>query len=428
MVPLGLIPAAPLVIASGRAEASIRQTGSQFLRDRHIVLAGGGTIEILRTMQAALIDLGCHVYCQADLTLLDDFDRPVDAVIHLELLELGARRIDLIRAMLDRANPDAPIINIALSHPLVTIAGLGLGGVEKINAYLVRRNIITWLTCPETQREFETFGLVQSLYQPLGVYPHFYLDPSGRWITERWVNNASPLAALDYKAEYKRGFVDIPEDVEALMRDKAVFLGVPEIDREDRVPVHTGAGVDQLRRTFPPRSKALYAHLLGYEVEPEKLIEFIQFHVSWIVNVPLQRRRLMAHDLVERFGDKITIVGDGWEKYVARSFPTSETLRLFYHHAACCLDFGSLQFDATCYPRTAEILKSDGLLVSGESSDRVIASNRFRTFEELANLVEASLDPERRPVMLDAQRAAIQSLDLAGILTRVLAPILPPTG
>lgn len=421
------------------------------LRGRHIVLAGGGTVEILRTLQAALIDLGCTVFCQFDQEPLAPFDRPVDAVFYLELLDLGVARIDAMRATLDQVNPDAPIFNIALSHPIIRALGLGVGPVETINAYLADRRIITWIMCSESAREFSRFGLVNAVQQPLGIYPHVYLGANEQWVSGIWVNRRSSLTRLDYGEIHQRFFPDIPVgipvDIKERVFGKILYLGVPNIDHEDRVAVHVGEAIDHLRRNFRPRSKALYAAMLGDEIAPDRAVEFIHFHLDWIVNVPLQRRRLLLGGLLERFGDQISVYGDGWDRHIGRSFATSLDARLFYRHAACCLDFGSLQFDVTYYPRTLEILKCGGLLIAGQSSDTQPADtqtwgseawgseardtatpeNRFQTIEELSFLVEAALDPDARPAMLAAQARATRHLDLGLILPRLLEPYLAPS-
>lgn len=400
-------------------------TTSLDLTGRNIVLAGAGTVEILRSLQAALIDLGCTVYCRFNQEPFEGFDRPVDAVFFLELFDLGVERIDALRAALDEVNPDAPIFDIALAHPLLKVLGLGLNNVDQINQYMSDRNIVSWVMCPRSAQEFEQFGLSHGLYQPLGLCQHYYLDTDHQWLSETWVNSVSPLIRLEYGEAHRLFFPTPPEEIQALVTGKAIFLGTPTIDVEDQLPVHAGAAIDQLRRTFPPESKALYGTMLGYDPRPDLANEFIQFHFSWIVNVPLQRRRLMLQDLTERFGDRLSVFGDGWDRYLPRSLPTSTTARLFYRFAACCLDFGSLQFDATCYPRTSEILKCGGLLIAGQSADGSVPSNRFRTFEELASLVDAALDTERRPALLEAQAKAVGELDLGLILPRLLSSKLP---
>ena len=53
-----------------------------------------------------------------------------------DIFSKGTNYIDQLRKNLDRQNPDAVIINIPLSHPLLSINGLGISSVNAINSFL----------------------------------------------------------------------------------------------------------------------------------------------------------------------------------------------------------------------------------------------------------------------------------------------------
>lgn len=395
-----------------------------------VILMGAGTIEILRSMQAALIDLGATVFCRFGQDPFETIDRTVDMLFCLELASLGPERIDLLRRALDRLSPEAPMVNIALSHPIPTAASMGFSSLEEIDRFLRDRRIVTWSMCQASRDEFTAFGLPGGVFQPFGVYPHVYLDQAGVFTSERWVDRNSGETTLPYGEVHRLFHAEMPEDIRGAVPGKAVFLGVPTLEFEKQLPVHQGAAIDMLRRAFVPNSKGHYAEMLGHRMVPGETGAFIRFHYDWIVNVPLQRRRIMAIELVHRFGERVGFFGDGWDGFLPRSFPTSLTARLYYAEAACCLDFGSLQFDGPLYPRTAEILKCGGLLLSGAAlglSDTV-SGNQFKNIDQLSALIERAFDPEERVKMLNRQGETLAKYSFASILPVLCADVLEATG
>jgi hypothetical protein len=143
------------------------------------ILMGSWTVEILRSTQAALIELGANVYWHLNATPITSMDRQIDAVISLNLLLCGIEYIDTLRAAIDVHSPKASIIDISLAHPVLATLSLELGAIDEINDFLAQRSIVTWVMCREPADEYKKFGLVNGIYSPLGFHPVQVLEKSG---------------------------------------------------------------------------------------------------------------------------------------------------------------------------------------------------------------------------------------------------------
>jgi hypothetical protein len=388
------------------------------------ILMGIGTVEILRSIQAALIELGANVYWQLNAHPIISMDRRIDAVISLNLLSCGIEYIDTLRAVIDVHSPKASIIDISLAHPVLETLALELGTIDKINDYLTQRSIVTWVMCRESADEYKKFGLVNGIYQPLGFHPVQVLEKSGaNWLVNQWYQEGDPLFCQLYSDNFKNFADEITDDIKKSTLNKILYLASPTIAFEDKLPIHTGKGVEFLRKNYLPNTKALYAELLGYDMRPGDFNEFIAFHYSWMANVPLQRRRISAKELKEIFGDRVSIMGDGWDQFISDCFPTSVIARLLYSFSACCMDFGSLQFSGPFYPRSLEILKSGGLLISGNADGLGKLGNSFTNIQEARVLIERAFDPHERIKMLENQQKLINQLSLTKNLIDLLEEI-----
>ena len=133
----------------------------------------------------------------------------------------------------------------------------------------------------------------------------------------------------------------------------------------------------------------------------------------------------MVQAVSKRFGDHISIWGDGWGKYISNFHPHSQTPRKYYRQALCCLDFGSMQFDTPLYPRTCEIMKMGGLLISGVCDDenKLPKENQFKNIDQMLDIIEAVLDPAQRRKKLEKQVALNSKLNPDKILSDFVTTI-----
>ena len=118
----------------------------------------------------------------------------------------------------------------------------------------------------------------------------------------------------------------------------------------------------------------------------------------------------MVQAVSKRFKSHTSIWGDGWGKYIDNFNPHSQTPRFFYHKALCCLDFGSLQFDTPLFPRTCEIMKKGGLLISGvcDDEDKSSKENLIPNYRPNAvEVIETLVDPAERQKKLEKQNLLI---------------------
>lgn len=129
------------------------------------------------------------------------------------------------------------------------------------------------------------------------------------------------------------------------------------------------------------------------------------------------------------FGEVFALWGNGWERFGIDAGPMSPLPRNAYHAAKACLDFGSLAYDTAIFPRTLEILKRDGLLVSWQHTDTARlfgAQEDDLTFTDEADAVrllsELAGDQDRRARVRSAQPDwAFDSLALTAIPPAVTA-------
>ena len=390
-----------------------------------VLLTGYGTVEIHRSMFTALIDMGCHVFWDYDSDSANIFDRKIDFIFHLNLLPLGTEYIDRLRKKLDRQNPDAIIIDMPLAHPVINTVGLKLSTQNETNQFLSTRKIFQWSMCETTIKEWTDFGFINGFFAPLGINTEVYLTPKKEAPIGNWFNKSSSLVkySLIEATEFEnKSDPSISDKTQLLFENKILYAGVPNSEWQDQIPLDKGDEIGFLRENFIPNSKEAYKKMSPIKVEPGDLRSFIQFHYSWTINVPLQRRRKMVRAIVERFGASTSIWGDGWDEYIDKFQPHSQTPRYFYGSAACCVDFGSLQFDSPLYPRTCEIIKRQGLLISGANgnSNEYFHETQFRTVDEMLDLIELLFDTEKRHQMLEKQMSFNSKFSFERILYNIL--------
>ena len=209
---------------------------------------------------------------------------------------------------------------------------------------------------------------------------------------------------------------------ESLLGQKIVYAGLPTSPWEELISTGPSEKVKFLTEKFLPNSKKVFRELSDIKIEPGNIQGFMQYHYQWALQVPLQRRRKMVQFLSNHFQDHISIWGDGWDQYINNSHQTSIAPRWFYDKALCCLDFGSLGVDIGLFPRTSEIIKRGGLLISGisDTTTELIIENQFETSDELLNIVEDTFDPIKRQTKMEKQMSLHSKYSFEKILSNVV--------
>jgi hypothetical protein len=385
-----------------------------------ILLAGSGTIEIQHSILTSLVDAGCEVFWSWDELLSDVFDQPIDLVFHLEMLPLGIDYINRLRENLDRKNPEAIIVDIPLAHPVFSYIRFGIESVDEFNYFLKSQKIIQWSMCRTTLKEWEEFGFINGIYAPLGIGEFVYLNKDYTQPNKVWLSESSELI------KYELNVNDPDKESQlGLLKNKIVYAGVPTSIWENQNAIPSIKGIEYLQENFLPDSKEVFKKTYNMEIEPNNTTRFIQSHYLWSASVQSQRRRKMVQAVSKRFKSSTSIWGDGWGKYINNFYPHSQTPRFFYNQALCCLDFGSLQFDTLLYPRTCEVMKKGGLLISGicDNENRLPKENQFKTIDQMLDIIESVIDPVERQKKLEKQTSFNSKFSFGRILSDVVTQV-----
>ena len=383
-----------------------------------ILLTGVGTIEIHHTMQTVLVELGYEVYWEPANLKNEVFDRSIDLVFHFSLLSCGSKYISELRKNLDKKNPRAIIIDMPLSHPILDSEALGFVSVDEINTFLRDRKVVQWIHCSTSQKEYKEYGFTNSFFAPLGLDNYLLIKKDHTSLYGEWINNKSNIIKVKRSQIRDKNL----KSFEPLLKNKIVYAGSPNSPWEKLLSPNLGNKFEFLKENFLPNSKEIFQKMIGMEIEPGNLRGFIEYHHLWSVYVPLQRRRKMVQILSEHFPEYLSVWGDGWGRYIKGFYETSTVPRQFYDQALCCLDFGSLGIDSPLYGRTCEIIKSDGLLISGRSSETtdLVEENQFETTDQLIKVIEEVLDPSKRSAKFEKQKLLYENYSFKKIICHVI--------
>lgn len=383
-----------------------------------VLLTGSGAIEIHRSIQYALTLAGCNVFWSLTEPNKETFDHPIDIVFHLGIFNCGNAYIDRLRKNLDINNPEAVIIDLPMTHPIIDTISLGLNSVSDINQFLKARRIIEWTVCSTTLKEWEKYGLCNGIFVPLGLSKYFLLGKDLTEATGNWINKDTEL--LRFAGQQQKGS-DILAEL-PLVKNKIVFAGAPELSWEKFIPAEAIKKFHFLTENFLPNSKEVFEKLTDTKIEQDNIEGFLHYHYSWSISIPLERRRKMVSLVSKYFKNHVSIWGDGWDKYIENTHSTSLTPRYYYDEAMCCLDFGSLGVDTPLFGRTCEIIKGGGLLISGVSggNTELIKENEFETSEQMLDIIEETFDPIKRQEKLEQQTLLHSKYDLDKLLREVI--------
>jgi hypothetical protein len=155
----------------------------------------------------------------------------------------------------------------------------------------------------------------------------------------------------------------------------------------------------------------------------------LEFNRAFTIAFAVENRRRFAGALRRGFGEGFSLWGNGWERFGLDAGPVSAAPRNAYPTAAACLDFGSLAYDTAIFPRTLEIVKRNGLLVSWRHADTALIFGptedqlTFTDEDEAVRLLSALADDAVRRARLRSAylEHCFDALALTAILPRVIA-------
>lgn len=399
------------------------------------LLCGRGTSEILWSIHAALVDLGHESVLALPDISQDVIDRRIDALFVLNLFELPRPTVEMLRGYIAQFGTRPAIVHVCLKHPLEEIGAVDAEQIRDADRWMVENDISMWCMCQGSAKQAVRLGLSRVFHEPLGVH---------RWICtataadgsvdlyKRWMAPDTPgLSRHPYAA--MKGQSDA--DAESSVRDRVLYLGQgwPEHLEAGREPVAASIRCDaeavaaaMTERPALHRVQAMDGcGLADRSADPAWTLDFNR---AFTIAFAVENRRRFATALHRGLGEGFSLWGNGWERFGLKAGPVSPAPRNAYPDAAACLDFGSLAFDTAVFPRTLEIVKRNGLLVSWRHADtaRLFGPHEDRlTFtgeDEAVSLLSAlSGDADRRARLRSAYlEHCFDALALTVILPRVI--------
>lgn len=353
------------------------------------LLFGQGTTEVFWSIAGALVDLGHEVAIAFPKDLVSVLDRPIDVLITMNLLDSQRDTVERLVNGISSLGARPLVINLCLTHPLIELRRANSAGVPELDEWLTQNRIHLWCMCPGTTVECSNLGLTSISYFPLGVHPYVYAvddgDGSGARVDGRWMSkHRADLVRIRY------GDVGDTSDtsVEAQVSDRFVYLGqcVPEVeDTSDTAVRRAAEAVSDTLRKYPNMLRCQALEHCGLSSEMRDDGWLLEFHKSYAHRHSIAIRREFVVSLARAFGDSLAVWGDGWDEFGVTAHPASTVPRGFYDRAAVCLDFGSLAYDTTIFPRTAQIIKCGGLLMSWRHADSGLL---FGPFENILTFTD----------------------------------------
>ncbi|PWC80867.1 hypothetical protein TSH100_28795 [Azospirillum sp. TSH100] len=406
------------------------------------LLCGQGTSEILWSIQAALVDLGHESVLALPDISQDVLDRRIDALFVLNLFEIPRPTVEMLRGYIaqfgGQPGKGPAIVHICLKHPLEEI---GAGTAEQIRAadrWMADNSVSMWCMCRGSAEQAVRLGLSRVFHEPLGVHRWICTAPAADDsvdLYKRWMAPDTPgLQRHPYAA--MKGPSDHMAETSA--RDRVLYLGQgwPDHLESGREPVSPAIQRDaeavaatMMEQPALHRVQAMdKCGLAGHSVDPAWTLEFNR---AFTIAFAVENRRRFAIALRHGLGEGFALWGNGWERFGLDAGPVSAAPRNAYHSAAACLDFGSLAYDTAIFPRTLEIVKRNGLLVSWRHADTAQlfgACEDALTFtgedDALRLLSALSTDADHRARLRSAHLDhCFDALALTAILPRVIARV-----
>lgn len=400
------------------------------------VLGGGGTSETLWSLHAALLDMG-HESVLALPDISDDvIDRAIDGLFLFNLFEIGRDTVALLIDRVARQGRRPFLVHICLRHPLEEIGARTPEEVREADAWMARNRILMWCMCRSTAAECAGLGLTRIVHAPLGVHRWICAQRDGDGslhLFKRWMTPSDPaLVRQPY------GSVREPDagHLAPLATGRVIYVGQGWPEEAPVAPAiaRSAESVAALLRLHPAMPRVQAMRLCGLDGPASDPAWLLAFHKAFAFAFAVENRRRFAVALRRALGDSLTIWGNGWDRFGIAAQPVSSKPRNFYGTAAACLDFGSLAYETAIFPRTLEVVKREGLLVSWRHADTgrlfgpLEGDLTFTDEEEaVATLTGLLADPERRHA-LKARHLdwTSENLPMRAGVARVLAAAAGP--
>lgn len=407
------------------------------------LLCGQGTSEILWSIHAALVDLGHESVLALPDISQEVIDRHIDALFVLNLFEIPRPTVEMLRAYIAQfgARPGIgpAIVHLCLKHPLEEIGAHSAEQIRDADRWMAENDISMWCMCQGSAEQAVRLGLSRVFHEPLGVHRWICtapaadgsVDPYKRWMTPDTPGlQRHPYAAMKGQSDAGSG-----PDAQASVRDRVLYLGQgwPEHLEAGREPVSPAIQRDAKKvaaaMTERPALHRVQAMdgcgLADRSADPAWTLDFNR---AFTIAFAVENRRRFATALRRGLGEGFSLWGNGWERFGLKAGPVSPAPRNAYPDAAACVDFGSLAFDTAVFPRTLEIVKRNGLLVSWRHADTALLFGpneeqlTFAGEDDAARLLSAlSGDADRRARLRSAHlEHCFDALALTAILPRVI--------
>jgi len=399
------------------------------------LLCGQGTSEILWSIQAALVDLGYETVLALPDISQEVIDRRIDALFVLNLFEIPRPTVEMLRGYIAQFGTRPAIVHICLKHPLEEIGAVNDEQIRDADRWMVENDVSMWCMCQGSAEQAVRLGLSRVFHEPLGIHRWICTAPAADGsvdLYKRWMAPDTPgLCRHPYAA--MKGQSDA--DAESSVRDRVLYLGQgwPEHLEAGREPVAPSIRRDaesvaaaMMERPALHRVQAMDGcGLADRSADPAWTLDFNR---AFTIAFAVENRRRFATALRRGLGEGFSLWGNGWERFGLKAGPVSPAPRNAYRDAAACLDFGSLAFDTAVFPRTLEIVKRNGLLVSWRHADTARLFGPYEeqlTFigdDEAVRLLSAlSGDADRRAGLRSAHlEHCFDALALTAILPKVI--------
>lgn len=399
------------------------------------LLCGQGTSEILWSIQAALVDLGHELVLALPDISQDVIDRRIDALFVLNLFEIPRPTVEMLRDHIAQFGTPPAIVHVCLKHPLEEIGAVNVEQIRDADRWMAENDVSMWCMCQGSAEQAVRLGLSRVFHEPLGVHRWICTAPAADGsvdLYKRWMTPDTPGLCRHPYAAMKGQF---DADAESSVRDRVLYLGQgwPEHLEAGREPVAPSIQRDaqavaaaMTERPALHRVQAMdRCGLADRSADPAWTLDFNR---AFTIAFAVENRRRFATALRRGLGEGFSLWGNGWERFGLKAGPVSPAPRNAYPDAAACLDFGSLAFDTAIFPRTLEIVKRNGLLVSWRHADtgRLFGQTEDRlTFAEeddaVSLLAALSVDADRRARLRSAHlEHCFDALALTAILPRVI--------
>lgn len=341
------------------------------------LLCGSGTYEILWSLHAALIESGHEAVLALPDVSIDMIDRQIDVVIVLNLFKIPRDTVEMLLDYITTKGKRPLCVHVSLRHPLEEAMAVSNQDVAEIDEWMTRNNAIIWCMCESVTEHCRRLGFTRIIYAPLGLSPWIYGHgrDDGKDIEtyKRWMASGDGKIMRQPYSSQKEGEL---EGVAGDVVNQVLYLGqgwpddiVGDYAKFDESITREARRVAEAMRATPTLSRldAMDALSLGDKASDPQWV--LNFNQAFKNEFAIKNRVRFIGVLAKSFGRFLSLWGNGWERYGIAARPVSSKPRNFYHLAACCLDVGSLAYDTALFPRTLEILKREGLVMSWRHSD-----------------------------------------------------------